>query len=51
MKKELYTQPTAEIFKLRLGSSVLQNGSETLGKGGIQNIPSGSVIGDDNEYE
>ena len=50
MKKELYTQPTAEIFKLRLGSSVLQNGSDTHGKGGIPNFPSESVNDDDDAY-
>ena len=48
MKKEIYSQPTAEIFELRLSANVLQG---TSPNGGIQNIDSSNVNIDDDGYE
>lgn len=47
MKKQIYSQPTAEIYELKLRGNVLQGVSP---QGGIPNITNDNVIIDDDGY-
>lgn len=51
MKKEIYSQPTAEIFELRLSANVLQGTSPNgPGSGYNKNGNAGNTMTEDDGY-